>query len=171
MKNLYLLRHAKSSWENTGLDDYDRTLNARGQRAAMVMGVYFAQEQIRPDLILCSSARRTLETLDQVRPRIPGKPVLSIEKELYLASSAELLKRLQKIDQEIGSVLVLGHNPGLEELARLLFGKQKSEATERLVAKYPTGGLATLTANIDVWGSLKAGGAKLQTFVIPKGLV
>jgi len=171
MKTLFLLRHAKSSWENTGIEDYDRPLNARGQRAAMVMGVYFAQQQIRPDLILCSSARRTLETLDQVRPRIPGKPELKIEKELYLASATELHKRLKKVDGDVGSVLLIGHNPGLEDLARVLFGKRQSEATERLSAKYPTGGLATFTADIASWKELKAGGADLISFVIPKGLV
>ncbi|MCR9256107.1 MAG: histidine phosphatase family protein [Alphaproteobacteria bacterium] len=171
MKTLYLLRHAKSSWENTGIDDYDRPLNARGQRAAMVMGVYFAQQQLRPDLILCSSARRTLETLDQVRPRIPGKPQLSIEKELYLASANDLMKRLRKVDPAVGSILLLGHNPGLEDLARLLFGKQKTEVVDGLNAKYPTGGLATFAADIDSWKDLKAGGASLQSFVIPKGLV
>ena len=90
MKTLYLLRHAKSDWGNPGLDDHDRALAPRGERAASVMGVHFAQQQYQPTLVLCSSALRTRQTLEALLPHLPGHPELVIEERIYLASGGQL---------------------------------------------------------------------------------
>ena len=171
MKTLYLLRHAKSSWDNTGLTDHDRPLNERGFRAATVMGVYMAQSGIQPGLILCSSARRALETLDQIRPRLAGRPTLCIEQEVYGANANALLKRFQAAEAGVGSILIIGHNPAMEDLAQRLIDKGDKQEIARLAEKYPTGALATLTLPVKSWEDAAFKTATLCSFIVPKDLV
>ncbi|KZD07678.1 SixA phosphatase family protein [Oceanibaculum pacificum] len=171
MKFLYLLRHAKSSWESPGLPDHDRPLNERGFRAATVMGLHLAQQGIQPGLILCSSARRALETLDQIRPRLAGKPALEIEKELYAADAGALMTRLRTVDPAVKSALLIGHNPAIETLAAQLIETGAKEDMARLAEKYPTGALCILSLPIDNWKKLAAKGATLDGFITPKDLV
>jgi phosphohistidine phosphatase len=163
VKRLFLLRHAKSSWDDADLADRDRPLARRGRRAAKVMARHLRGEKISPSLVLCSSARRTRETLDTVGPS--GE--VRIEDELYGASEAELLERLRRVPEAIESVMLIGHNPAIQGLALgLARGGDRLEAVER---KFPTGALATLTVP-GAWEELGPGSAELVAFVKPKEL-
>jgi phosphohistidine phosphatase len=158
---LYLLRHAKSSWDEPALADRDRPLAARGRDAANRIGHHLRSEQITPALVLCSSARRTRETLDRLHLDAP----VEIEDGLYGASADELLARLRRLSDDVETVLLIGHNPAIQDLASTLAGGS-SPLRDR---KYPTGGLATL-AFTGSWSELQPGGAELLAFVIPREL-
>ena len=105
MKRLFLLRHAKSSWDDPGLDDHDRPLAPRGRRASAVIAEHLRQERIAPALVLCSSARRTRETLERVMPLDQAE--VRIEGELYGASPKDLLQRLREVPDEVDSVMLI----------------------------------------------------------------
>ncbi len=160
-RRLYLMRHAKSSWDDPGLTDHDRPLAARGRDAAERLGNHLRREQITPSLVLCSSARRTRETLDCLRVDAP----VEIEDGLYDASADELLARLRGVEDDVESVLLIGHNPAIQDLAATLAAAPNTLA-ER---KYPTGGLAGL-AFTGSWSRLQPGAAELLFFVIPRDL-
>jgi phosphohistidine phosphatase len=163
VKRLFLLRHAKSSWDDAALADRDRPLAPRGRRAVKVMAKHLRDEEISPSLVLCSSARRTRETLEGVAPS--GE--VQIEDELYGASETDLLGRLQRVPDAVESVMLIGHNPAMQELAlSLAAGGDRRGDVE---SKFPTGALATLTVPDD-WDELRAGSAELVAFVTPKEL-
>ena len=172
MKTVLLLRHAKSSWGHGGLDDHERPLNRRGEHAAEILADHIARKAPRPDLILCSTAVRTRQTLAPLvrRLAVPAPPIL-LEKGLYLASEATLLARLQDAPDEAGTVLLIGHNDGIWQLAEVLAGRGRSSLLGALREKYPTGALTVLRAPIDRWPDLAAGSAELLAFVRPKDLV
>lgn len=161
-KQLFLLRHAKSSWDDATLADHDRPLAGRGRKAAKVMAEHLRLEKIDPALVLCSSARRTRETLERVSP---GGDVL-IEAELYGATEDALLERLRRVPSDVGSVMLIGHNPAMECLALRLAGQGD---VSRMGSKFPTAALATLTFEGD-WTDLGPGRAELVSFVTPKEL-
>jgi len=166
MRQIHLLRHAKSSWDDPGLPDRDRPLAERGERAAETMGVYLKSRQIRPDLVLCSSALRARQTLEAIVPSI-GDAETGIEDDLYAAEADGLLERLRRIPDGIASVLLIAHNPGMQDLALEL--ASEGERLERLRQKFPTAALATLAFD-GRWDELRAGGATLVGYVIPKEL-
>jgi phosphohistidine phosphatase len=163
VKRLFLLRHAKSSWDEAGLADRDRPLAPRGRRATQVMARHLRDEKISPSLVLCSPARRTRETLEGVEP---GGEVM-IEDELYGASETELLERLREVPDATESVMLIGHNPAIHELALGLAGGGERRAD--MERKFPTGALATLAVP-DHWRELGPGSAELVAFVTPKEL-
>src|SRR5437763_9764862 len=169
-KQLFVLRHAKSSWDDPGLEDHERPLAPRGHRAVKVLGEHIRANRIQPDVILCSSARRTRETLDGIGLR--GETL--IEDELYSASPNQVLERLQRIPDEVGSAMVVGHNPTLQVLVlRLAAGEASSELDGSELAqvqrKFPTGALATLAFE-GGWSELAPGCARLTGYVRPKQL-
>lgn len=168
MKTLYLLRHAKSSWKNAGLDDIDRPLNKRGQRAAEVIGEHMRERQIAPAQVLCSPSQRTRETLERIERALPAALPVRYEKALYLAQALVLLRRVRRTSDSLASLMIIGHNPGLEELAMMLTDHGNGSAGERLVGKFPTGALATLSAELDHWHDLDTDGAKLRGFFVPR---
>jgi phosphohistidine phosphatase len=165
-KQLFILRHAKSSWDDPGLDDHERPLAPRGQRACKVMAEHLRTNRITPELVLCSSSRRTRETLEGVAPS--GKHV--IESELYAASAGDLVDRLRRVPDDVGSVMLIGHNPSVQMLAMRL-ARRQGDAGERaaLERKFPTGALATLTFECG-WSELGPGRARLAAFLTPKEL-
>jgi phosphohistidine phosphatase len=160
-KRLFLLRHAKSSWDDPSLADYDRPLAPRGRKAAKRIRAHLRHEQIRVALVLCSSARRAHETLDLVAP--PGE--IRIEQELYGAPADELLERLRRVSDAADAVMLIGHEPAIRDLAVCLIGGG-SELTER---KFPTAALATLTFT-GPWSTLEPEHAELAAFVTPREL-
>lgn len=169
MKTVYLLRHGKSSWKDRSLPDSDRPLNDRGRRAAALVGEYLHREEIRPGLILCSTARRARETLAGLQTVLgDGVPAL-VEEALYLAEPEALLRRLNGVDDSVPSVMVIGHNPGLQELTLVLAG-DGGDPRNRIASKYPTAALAVLRAAVPRWRDLRPGGARLERFVRPKDL-
>jgi phosphohistidine phosphatase len=161
-RNLALMRHAKSSWDDPAQADHERPLNPRGRRAATRMGRYLRDEGIVPDLVLCSSARRARQTLEllSLGPRVD----VSIEEELYGAGAEAMLARLRRIGDAVSSVLLVGHNPGTQELALAL-----TDEDPRVVS-FPTAALADLRLRSDTWADLGPGGATLHAFVMPRQL-
>jgi phosphohistidine phosphatase len=166
-RRLYLLRHAKSSWKGEGLADHDRPLARRGRRAAKAIYRHLRERGVEPELVLCSTARRARETLEGIEPAL-GRGAIRVEPELYGAGPAELLARLHEIAPPIRSVMVIGHNPAVEELA-LLLARQGSTVHE-LEAKFPTGALATLAFSGPGWAALDHGTADLIEFIRPRDL-
>ena len=171
MKTLLLLRHAKSAWSDPRLDDHDRPLNGRGERAAKAMADHIARQGPHPDLILCSTAMRTRQTLAPLLKRLPSPaPPISLENGLYLASEDALLARLQAVADDVPTVLLIGHNDGIGQLAADLAGNGPSEALAGVREKFPTGALAVLRTPDGPWSDLKVGSAKLLDFVRPRDL-
>jgi phosphohistidine phosphatase len=163
LKRLFLLRHGKSSWDDEDLADHDRPLAARGRKASERIAKHLRSEGIAPDLVLCSSARRTRETLERVGP--DGD--VQVERELYGASASELLERLRRVPDATESVMLIGHNPAIQELTLELSGR--GDRLADVERKFPTCALATL-ALPDGWGELRPGSAELVAFVRPKEL-
>ena len=159
---LYLLRHAKSSWDHPGLADHDRPLAKRGRRAATALRSYVQEHEIAPALVLCSTARRARETLERIRPALRA-PVVRHEPDLYGASAQALLERLERVPDRVGSVMLIGHNPAIEELAQALAGPTPG-------SKFPTGTLATLTVPCASWRDIGRDRAELVGFVRPRDL-
>lgn len=167
MRRLFLLRHAKSSWDDPTLADIDRPLAPRGRRAAKAMAAHLRESETPPELVLCSPSRRTRQTLDRIAPSLGRGTVVRIEPELYEASAATLLKKLRELPDDVGSVMLIAHNPGTQDLA-LSLATTDSESPE-MVRKFPTAALATMEPEV-TWRDLAPGRAKLVSFVRPKDL-
>jgi phosphohistidine phosphatase len=164
-RTLYVLRHAKSSWDDPGLVDHDRPLSNRGRGATAVMLDHFTGEGIKPDFVLCSSALRARQTLEGVLPAL-GEPAVSVERELYGAYADYLLGRIARVPESSTSVLLIGHNPGLQDLVVLV---AESGDVDEVRTKFPTAALATLVLR-GAWSDLGPGQAHLSAYVTPKGL-
>jgi phosphohistidine phosphatase len=166
---LFVLRHAKSSWDDPGLDDHERPLAPRGRRAVKLLSEHVRRSGITPAQVLCSSSRRTRETLEGVAP---GGEQL-IDPALYSASGAAVIERLRQIPEEISSAMVVGHNPAMQILVLKLAGANGGVPVEGELAdvqrKFPTGALATLTFECE-WSALSPGCATLDSYVRPKAL-
>lgn len=166
MKRLYLLRHAKSSWDDPALADHERPLAKRGRRASKVIAKHLDGQRVEPALVLCSPARRTRETLERIASAL-GQPEVRFEPELYGASSSELVERLREVPDEVDSVMVIGHNPAVQDLALTLAGGGRD--AESMQVKFPTAALATLELE-GTWNELGPGRATLIDFVRPREL-
>jgi phosphohistidine phosphatase len=169
VRTLVLLRHFKSGWDDPGLLDHDRPLAPRGVRAGERMCRHIQETGIAPELALCSSAVRAVQTWEAVRDGLPGDVRLEIEDGLYAASSESLLVRLNDIPDAVTAVLLVAHNPGIGNLALGLAGFGDTDAIDRMSEKFPTGGLATLTFE-GAWADLAWGDAELAGFVVPREL-
>jgi phosphohistidine phosphatase len=165
-RTLWLLRHAKSSWDDPGLDDLERPLARRGVRAAALMGRYLEAERIRPELVLCSSALRTRETLAGVLPALGPDVVVRIEPAVYTFDARQLLAVLRETDG--GSVLLVGHNPAMQDLALALAAR--GERLADLAEKFPTGAFAEIALPAGSWSDLAEGSGELTRFVTPREL-
>lgn len=174
MKTVYLLRHAKSEWADPGLQDHDRPLNARGRDAAPKMAAYLKAERYHPELVLCSTARRTVETFDLIKKALGPEVEAKFEEGLYLAEQRQLLERLHWIDDVVKTVMLIGHNPGLEQLAHALCASPEDPAEEKLQKrmreKFPTCALAVIKVPAKSWRDVKAGHGRLKDFMRPKDL-
>ena len=170
MLTLSLLRHAKSSWDDDSLEDFDRPLAERGIEAAPRMAEFMKRKGLLPDLVLCSAAKRTRETLDLVLPILGGAPEIVHERKLYLASPAVMLAKLRKVKEGIAHVLMIGHNPSHHALALDLVGKGKAADITALAEKFPTAGLAVIDFDLTRWADVKTATGKLRLFMTPKRL-
>jgi phosphohistidine phosphatase len=169
MLTLLLLRHAKSSWEGRA-KDFERPLAPRGERAAPGMGAYLVAQGLLPELILCSSATRTRQTLALVLPHLSGQPEVMVEDGLYLATSTALLSRLRRVGSGIVRVMMIGHNPGMHGLATMLSGSGEEKALKALGAKFPTAALAAITFAEGDWSQIAPASGRLTHFMTPKRL-
>lgn len=162
MKTLLLLRHAKSSWKDTDLDDHDRPLNKRGKRDAPRMGQLLREEQLLPDLIVCSSAKRTWRTAELVAEAAGYRGETRITGDVYEASAAKLLSLIQGFPDSSQRILLIGHNPGLEELFEQLTGQYRPLSTAAL---------ACLQLSCESWSKVNSDGkAEIQHLWQPREL-
>jgi phosphohistidine phosphatase len=167
MKRLYLLRHAKSSWDDPTLADEDRPLAPRGRRAAKVMARHLRRTGTTPELVLCSPSTRTRQTLTRIAPGLGENANVQIKLDLYGASASALLEVLHEVPDEVDSVMLIGHNPGIQDLV-LSLARAGSESA-RVRTKFPTAAMATLELGAS-WRELAPGSAELVSFVKPKEL-
>jgi len=170
MLTLSLLRHAKSSWDDHSLKDFDRPLSERGEIAAPRMGAYMAAQGLAPDLVLCSPAVRTRRTVDLVLPHLAGGPTVVYEDTFYLAAPSVLLARVRKIEAKVHHVLIVGHDPGMQGLALELAGTGDAEALRSLGRKFPTAALAVIRFNAREWSKVAPAKGRLELFATPKTL-
>lgn len=170
MLTLSLLRHAKSSWTNPTLPDRERPLANRGVADAPLMGRAMAERSIDPELVLCSSARRTRDTLALVLPELKIEPEVSYLDALYHASPAEMLEIVQAIQPGASRIMLVGHNPELHALALDMVGSGPKHLRDRLGEKYPTAGLAVINFNSGLWSNLAINSGSLNLFLTPRDL-
>ena len=172
MRQLLLLRHAKSSWDDRELPDHERPLNPRGRRAAEAMREAMGSLDLAPDLVLVSTAVRTRQTLEALEPW-PETPLVEPVARLYDAPPGVLLEVLHTVKETVRSVLMIAHNPGLHELAMQLVGAHAmtlaSADLRRLAEGYPSGALAEFSLS-GPWGTLGEGGGRLVRFLCPRDL-
>lgn len=172
-RRLYVLRHAKSSWDNPAQEDHDRPLAPRGERAVAALAAHIAAGDIRPEFVLCSSARRTRDTLEGIG--VAGER--RIDRRYFEVTCGQLIDDLRQLPAELGSVMVVGHNPTMQMLVLRLTGGYgphvDGEAATHLIEierKFPTGALATLSIS-GPWAELGSGSAELTGYVRPKELL
>ena len=170
MLTLSLLRHAKSSWKNPTLPDRERPLATRGTADAPLMGRTMAERGIDPELVLCSSARRTVDTVALVLPELKVEPKVVYEDALYHASPAEMLEMLRQIEPGATRVMIVGHNPELQAFALDLIGSGPKHLRDRLMEKFPTAALAVINFTAGLWSSITVNSGTLGLFLSPKEL-
>lgn len=160
-KRLILLRHAKSSWDDPALDDFDRPLNSRGKKTAPLIGEVLKEKEVKPDLVLCSPAKRTKQTAKLVLESAKLSVPVTFEDGIYEASTNELIDILKNQDSSLETIMMIGHNPGLMDLIAELTGAYEH---------FPTAALANIDLSIDKWNGIKGGAGALKWIVRPKEL-
>jgi phosphohistidine phosphatase len=168
VKQLYLLRHAKSSWDDPSLADHERPLAPRGRRAAKKVRAHMRAAGIEPALVLCSPSRRTRETLDLLGAAVGAD--VRFEPALYAANEDELLGVLRGVPARVPSALVIGHNPGLQRLGVALAGSGDEHLISRMAEKMPTAALASLSLPIREWSDLATQTGELVGYIEPREL-
>ncbi len=172
MKRLVLLRHAKAIPAAPDLEDRDRRLADRGRSDAIRIGQFLKEENCVPELVLCSTALRTRQTLDLVVPQLGAAPVTRLLPELYLARWLTIVNLVRQVRERAETLMIVGHNPGLEECAKKLArppGDTKARKLHQLLqSEYPTAAVAVFEFDVDVWSAVERGEGELQNFVRPR---
>ncbi len=169
MKSLTLLRHAKSGWDDPVSRDFDRPLNPRGRKAARTVAREMKAQGLAFDLVLASPARRVVETLEEVSAGY-GAIRPEFEPRLYLASTATLAEIVRATPDSVERLLLVGHNPGLEELALCLSGRDDGALRAEVEVKYPTGTVAEIELPAGRWAEVREGSGRLVRFIRPRDL-
>ncbi|MEM9046409.1 MAG: histidine phosphatase family protein [Pseudomonadota bacterium] len=170
MKKVILLRHAKSSWSDPNVDDHDRPLNKRGKAAAPVIAQWLAHRAHLPDTVLCSSAKRTRQTVKRMKMVLPELPDPKVDKSLYHAPPDDMRSRLVKLPKGCDTVLLVGHQPGIGALARKLSEARVRRRCARAFQHFPTAAAAVLEFDIRDWSELDYHGARFVDFAVPSEL-
>lgn len=170
MKTLTLLRHAKSGWDDPSARDLDRTLNAKGRRAAAAIGRHLRERGATFDHVIASPAVRVRETIDAVAGGYGAKPAPVWDKRLYLASETQLIDVIRELPDDRASVILVGHNPGLEDLVLALVPAGSGLLRDEAALKYPTATIAELRFDVDRWSDVAPGTATLTAFTRPRDL-
>ena len=170
MPRLMLLRHAKSSWDAPEMRDFDRPLNARGRHAAPLMGRHMAAHALLPDRILCSSARRTRETLAGLLPHFDKDFDIRLTRALYESSRAHYLDVIRGHGDAARHLLVVGHNPAMQEVAIDLVGAGNPQLIQAIAADYPTAALAVIDFPEKSWSDIRPAGGRIVAFFRPREL-
>lgn len=161
MKKLFLMRHAKSSWGDPSLADFDRPLNERGLRAAPLMGRHLRERRVVPDLILCSPAARARRTAELAAEAAKFHAPLRFDERIYEATAARLVEVVAEALDDDDEVLLVGHNPGMEELLEMLTGEWH---------RMPTAAVACVRLDLETWAGLRPHAGRLEWHVKPKDL-
>jgi phosphohistidine phosphatase len=161
MKTLFLLRHAKSSWKDDALSDFDRPLKNRGLGDAQLIGKLIRQREIPFDLVISSSAERARQTTQLVLMSADRQVETRFDERLYEAGMRRLLTLISRLDNQANAVMLVGHNPGFEELLKTLTGEEHG---------MPTAALAGIEFEVDDWSQVKARTGKLTLLLTPKEL-
>ena len=169
MPRLLLLRHAKSSWDDASADDFDRPLNARGRIAAPVMGSHIGAHGLTPDKILCSSARRARETLAALLPHLDEDVDIRLTRDLYFAGEDRTIDQIRAHGGSAATLLVIGHNPGLQETALALLGDGPAPIVESLTEKFPTAGLVVIDFPAIKWVDIEPKTGTAVALLRPRG--
>jgi phosphohistidine phosphatase len=167
---IWLLRHAKSSLREAGQKDHERPLAPRGRKAAPQMGVVLRERGLIPELVLCSTALRTRQTWELVQEALGTPVTTSFMDRLYDAGPAQLLTVIRGVEEGIRHLLLVGHNPGLQELALQLAGSGSEADLDRLRNNLPTAGFVRLAFDEARWRDVRPGGGCLMTFLAPREL-
>jgi phosphohistidine phosphatase len=171
MPTLSLFRHAKSSWADPMLGDFDRPLAPRGEKAAAAMGAFIAAEGLMPDLILCSGSARTRQTLALASQDWPSQPGIRYEDALYHATVPAMLAQLRAAPDDKRHVMMVGHNPGMQDFALQLVGGGKAADLRELARKFSSGALAVVAfRTVEHWRDIKPGDGHLTLFKRPRDL-
>jgi phosphohistidine phosphatase len=168
LKTLHLLRHAKSS-NKEGMEDRERPLNRRGREAARTLGDHLSAALGTVDLVLCSSALRTRQTLDLALAELAPRPRIALEDELYLASREKLMRRLRRLDERDANIILIAHNPGLHDLAIALADKHSANYQTLKSSKFPTGACASFRVT-GGWSALGLSRYELIGYFTPESL-
>jgi phosphohistidine phosphatase len=168
MRRLMLLRHAKSDWSSAGMPDRERPLNKRGRETVPKVAKFIVSAGLLPDSIISSTALRTRQTCDLIAAALPPSTKVGFEDRLYEADAETILAVIRATPDDSHCVLLIGHNPGLQETALMLVSSGDERARSRMREKFPTAGLAVIDFSIDRWAKLKFGRGRLDRFVTPK---
>ena len=171
MLDLYIMRHAKSSWKDASLDDFHRPLNKRGRKALPLVAAWMKRHDIKPDLLLLSGAQRTKESWKLLRQDGIKAGQKRVMQRLYHASSAEIFKLLREIDDPVKSVMILGHNPGLQIFLKALVSSQRDGAGGSFYRKFPTAAVAHVQIDASDWSDVAPLGGRLYRYTTPKSLL
>lgn len=169
MKTLMLMRHAKSSWAEPGTDDHERVLNARGRAAAPTMARWLEVQALRPDRVLCSSARRTIETAALMREAVPSLPKPETSDRLYHAGPGTIMEHVRRMPDACDCLLLIGHEPGLGSLLQSL-GRHADPTLRHADRHFPTAAIAVLEADIENWAGIGVENIKFAAFKAPREL-
>ena len=170
-KTLILMRHSKSSWDNSYKDDFDRPLNSRGRENAQMVAKHIHSWGFKPELTLCSSALRCKQTLELIIPYFPKKMHIRYLDELYLAPERAILEIIKSIKLSIDQMLVIGHNPGLSDLSQSLIYSSNKKNDYSETQQFPTSAASIFEMSINNWVNFKLSESKIIDFVTPKNLM
>ena len=170
MLRLMLLRHAKSDWSQPGARDRDRVLSTRGREAAPRVASYMARHGLKPDRVICSDATRTRETWEFIAPALSPPPPISFEPRLYDAARDTILTVIRAAPNGTHALLVVGHNPGLHDLADFVIATGDLTARQALKEKLPTAGLVVIDFTVDTWALVRPHSGRLDRFITPRTL-
>ncbi len=165
-RRLILIRHAKSGWDDPFADDHERTLTSRGQASAGAIGAWLAAKGYLPDRVLCSTATRTVQTLDLILPHLPARPAIDYLDSLYHASAPGILGVLKQARG--ATVAIIGHNPGIGDLA---CGVVRARPGHARFPAYPTGATTVIDFAIDDWSQVRPGSGTVAGFIVPRDLI
>lgn len=167
MRTIYLLRHAKAESASGTDHDIDRKLAPAGREACGVIGSYMKEKKYKPDFVLCSAASRTHETFELTMEAAGMSPPYQMDKKLYTTTVEQIIGRLHLLSDDIESVMVVGHNPVMHQLALTLASPAESDMRSMLEMKYPTGALTVLHFTVDFWSDISHWKGELADYMMP----
>ena len=170
MKTLAFLRHAKSDWGAPGLNDLDRPLNPRGRDAARRVGRELKRRDLRFDLILASPAERVRQTLAEAGEELGESLEAQFDRRIYLAEPETLIALVRNVPDDVGSLLLVGHNPGTEQAVRAITEDDSNGFRTKAAAKYPTGAMAIIDLPVDRWADVGAEKGRISALILPREL-